>query len=123
MEKFKAKAERSPQREVVDPDEPVDARAGAAVVPRDVADEPAEKPAAGVLETEDAGAVERGAEREGTLPEPLMRRLEEHFREPGDGHVQEAARAATAGVGEDEERVNRPACEAVGEEACAAGEA
>lgn len=77
VEDFKAKTERSPQWEVVDPDEPIDAKAGASVVPRDVADEPAEKPAAPVLDSEDAGAVERGAEHERTLPEPVMRRLEE----------------------------------------------
>ena len=68
MQTFKAETVRRPQREVVDPNEPVDAKAGAAVVPRDVADKPTEKPAARVLDTEDAGAVERGAERERTLP-------------------------------------------------------
>jgi hypothetical protein len=74
---WRAKTKRSPQCEVVEPDEPTDAKAGVAVVPRDVADEPAEKPAARVLDSEDAGAVEGGAKREGTLPEPVMRRLEE----------------------------------------------
>jgi len=123
VQTFKAETVRRPQREVVDPNEPLDAKAGMSVVPRDVADEPTEKPAARVLDTDDAGAVERGAERDRTLSEPVMHRLEEQFREPIDGHIQEAARAAPAGAGEDEERVNRPAGEAVGEEARAPGEA
>ena len=44
-----------------------------------------------------------------------MYRLEERLCEPIDGHVQEAARAAPPRVDVDEQRVNRPAREAVGE--------
>jgi hypothetical protein len=117
VQTFEAESVRGPEREVVEPDEPVDAKTGAAVVPRGVADEFAEKPAARVLDTEDACAVERGAERQWTLPNPVMYGLEERLRKAVDGHVQEAARAAPPRVNADEERVNRPAGEAVDEKA------
>ncbi len=117
MQTFEPDSVRGPEREVVEPDEPVDAKAGAAVVPREVPHEPAEKPTARVLDPEDAGTVERGAERDGALPNPVMYGLEERLREPVDGHVQETARSASACVNANKDGVDRPPDEAIGEKA------
>lgn len=94
VQALETKAERCPQREVVDADEPVDAEASIAVVPRHVADEPAEEEAAGVFGAEDAGPVHRRAKGERTVSDSVMHRLEERLGEPVDKHVQEAAWAA-----------------------------
>jgi hypothetical protein len=120
VEVFETKAERSPQREVVEADETVDAEAGAIVVPRHVADEPAEDVATDILDAEDPDRIDRRAERQRTMSDPVVHRLEERLREPVNGHVEEAARTAASGVREDEERVDRPAGEAVGKESRAA---
>ena len=68
MQTFEREAVRGPERQVVEPHEPVDAEPRAAVIPRDVADQPAQEPAARVLDSEGAGAVHRGAEHERVLP-------------------------------------------------------
>jgi hypothetical protein len=57
------------------------------------------------------------------VPDSIVDRLEERLGEPVDRHVQEAARAPAPGVSEDEERIDRPADQAIGEETLARGEA
>jgi hypothetical protein len=109
VEAFEAEPERSPEREVVEPDEPVDGEALIAVVPRRGADKASQQSAAAVLDSKDAGAVHRAAHRDTTVPEPIVHRLEERLREPVDRHVQETARTTSP------ERVDRPTAEAVRE--------
>ena len=103
MKTFEAEPVRGPEREVVEPDEPIDRTAGVAVIPGGVAGEPAKNPPARVLDSEDADAVESSTKREGTLPNPVVYRLEERLREPVHGHVQQAARASLLCVSGDEE--------------------
>ncbi len=88
VQTFEGEAVHAPEREVVEPDESADTEASPAVVPRDVAEESAQKPAARVLDTEDAGAVERGAKRERTVSDPVVHRFEERLGEPVYRHVQ-----------------------------------
>ena len=102
MEAFQAETVRRPERKVVEPNEPVDAEASIAVVPRDAADEPAQQPAARILDAEHTYAVHGRAEHERASPDPVVERLEERLREPVDRQVEEAARAATPGVRPDE---------------------
>jgi hypothetical protein len=102
VEAFQAETVRCPKRKVVEPNEPVDAEAGTAIVPRGAADEPAQQPAARILDAEDTGAVHGRAEHERASPDPVVERLEERLREPVDRQVEEAARATTPGVRPDE---------------------
>lgn len=117
MQSFEAETVRGPQRQVVEAHEPVDPKPGAAIIPGDVTDQPPEKPAARVLDSEDAGAVQSGALRQRTLSDSVMHGLEEWLRKPIDGHVEEGARAPPPRVREYEERVDRPTDQAVGKEA------
>ena len=116
VEAFQAETIRGPEWEVVETDKPVDAEAGAVIVPGDAAGEPAEEPAAGELDAKDAGAVHRRTERQRPLPDPVVHRLEERLREAVDRHVEEAG-TTTPRVHRHEQRVERPTGEAVGEEA------
>jgi hypothetical protein len=82
VEAFQAETVRRPERQVVEPNEPVDAEAGIAVIPRSAAREPAQEPAARVLDSEDTDAVHGRAKHERTAPDPIVHRLEERLREP-----------------------------------------
>jgi hypothetical protein len=92
VEALEAEPERGPEREVVEANEPVDGEAGIAVVPWRGTDEASQEPAAGVLDGEDARAVQHAANRGTTVPDPIVHRLEERLREPVDRHIEKAAR-------------------------------
>ena len=115
MQALEGEPVRAPQREVVEPDERVDREARVGVVPRRRAEESTQRPAARVLDDQDPGAVGGASLDRAPVPQTIVQRLEERLREPVDRHVEEAARSTPTGTRRDEDRIDRPAREAVDE--------
>lgn len=123
VQALEAEAEGSPEREVVEPDEPADPKPRLAVVPRGRSEDAAEDAATRVLDTEDADSVDRRPVRKRSVPYPVVHGLEQRLREPVDGDVQKVARAQPARVRPDEQRVDSPSRQSVHEEALNGGRA
>ena len=117
VDALETEAEGSPERQVVEPDEPVDAEPRIAVVPGRRAEEPAEDAAARVLDAEDADPVDGGTHCRSTVPHPIVHGLEQRLRQSVHGDVHETARTSPARVQPDEERIDRPARQSVDQEA------
>jgi len=116
VDALEAEPEGSPEREVVEPDQPVDREAGASVVPGRPPEEPAKQPAAHVLDAEDPDSVRGGTDGDRPVPKTIVHRLEQRLREAVDGDVEGVARTPPTGVGEHVQGVEGPAREPVREE-------
>lgn len=124
MEALKAKAKDPPKWQVVEPNQPAtNPESCLAVVPRGRAEETAEEAATRVLDAEGADAVDRSAERARLLSQPIVHGFEQRLREPVHGDVQETARASSACVQPDKQRIDRPTRQPVHKETLARGQA